>query len=222
MSINVYMVRHGQTYLNKYRRMQGWTNAPLTEKGIADGQAAGELLRHVHFDGVYSSDLARAAQTARYVMDANLTGDSQDLVELPDFREQFFGSFDGLSGVEAGHELANVLGLPADTTYGDLIQSMDSNELMNAFREADPAGDAEDANMFWTRINNGLDTLLQTHKDGDNVLLVVHGILLITLTNRFAGPEYKGVAPDNGSVTTWQLDEDGLRIDTFNDTTTEW
>ncbi|MBU8909550.1 histidine phosphatase family protein, partial [Desertibacillus haloalkaliphilus] len=110
-------------------------------------------LRHVHFDGVYSSDLARAAQTARYVMDANLTGDSQDLVELPDFREQFFGSFDGLSGVEAGHELANVLGLPADTTYGDLIQSMDSNELMDAFREADPAGDAEDANMFWTRIN---------------------------------------------------------------------
>lgn len=53
MSINVYMVRHGQTYLNKYRRMQGWTNAPLTEKGIADGQAAGERLRHVHFDGVY-------------------------------------------------------------------------------------------------------------------------------------------------------------------------
>ena len=51
MSINVYMVRHGQTYLNKYRRMQGWTNAPLTEKGIADGQAAGERLRHVHFDG---------------------------------------------------------------------------------------------------------------------------------------------------------------------------
>lgn len=89
MSINVYMVRHGQTYLNKYRRMQGWTNAPLTEKGIADGQAAGERLRHVHFDGVYSSDLARAAQTARYVMDANLTGDSQDLVELPDFANNF-------------------------------------------------------------------------------------------------------------------------------------
>ena len=222
MSITVYMVRHGQTYLNKYRRMQGWTNAPLTEKGIADGQAAGERLRYVHFDGAYSSDLARAAETARFVLDANLTSDSQDLVELPDFREQFFGSFDGLTGVEAGESLAGVLGLPADTTYGDLIGSLDGDQLMDAFRQADPAGDAEDSQMFWSRLNNGLDTLLAKHQDGDRVLLVVHGILLINLVNRFAGDAYKGIEPENGSITTWQLDENGLHLETFNDTTTEW
>ncbi|MGG7601961.1 histidine phosphatase family protein [Weissella cibaria] len=222
MSITVYMVRHGQTYLNKYRRMQGWTNAPLTEKGIADDQAAGERLRYVHFDGAYSSDLARAAETARFVLDANLTSDSQDLVELPDFREQFFGSFDGLTGVEAGEALAGVLGLPADTTYGDLIGSLDGDQLMDAFRQADPAGDAEDSQMFWSRLNNGLDTLLTKHQDGDRVLLVVHGILLINLVNRFAGAAYKGIEPENGSITTWQLDENGLQLETFNDTTTEW
>ena len=222
MSITVYMVRHGQTYLNKYRRMQGWTNAPLTEKGITDGQAAGERLRYVHFAGASSSDLARAAETARFVLDANLTSDTQDLVELPDFREQFFGSFDGLTGVEAGEALAGVLGLPDDTTYGDLIGSLDGDQLMDAFRQADPAGDAEDSQMFWTRLNNGLDTLLTKHQDGDRVLLVVHGILLINLVNRFAGEAYKGIEPKNGSITTWQLDENGLHLETFNDTTTEW
>lgn len=32
--INIYLVRHGQTYLNKYNRIQGIANAPLTEKGL--------------------------------------------------------------------------------------------------------------------------------------------------------------------------------------------
>ena len=42
MSFNLYLVRHGETYFNKYQRMQGWGNAPLTDKGISDGFAAGE------------------------------------------------------------------------------------------------------------------------------------------------------------------------------------
>lgn len=33
MAINVYFVRHGQTYLNLYHRMQGWSDSPLTERG---------------------------------------------------------------------------------------------------------------------------------------------------------------------------------------------
>jgi probable phosphoglycerate mutase len=64
MSINLYIVRHGQTYINKYDRVQGWTNAPLTPKGINDGEQAGERLATLTFNNVYSSDLARAVETA--------------------------------------------------------------------------------------------------------------------------------------------------------------
>ena len=32
MSFNLYLVRHGQTIFNHYERMQGWSNAPLTDK----------------------------------------------------------------------------------------------------------------------------------------------------------------------------------------------
>lgn len=28
--LSLYFIRHGQTYLNKYGRMQGWSDAPLT------------------------------------------------------------------------------------------------------------------------------------------------------------------------------------------------
>ena len=32
MTFTLYMVRHGQTILNSYNRLQGWCDSPLTEK----------------------------------------------------------------------------------------------------------------------------------------------------------------------------------------------
>lgn len=32
MTVNIYMVRHGETYFNLLHRFQGWSDAPLTEK----------------------------------------------------------------------------------------------------------------------------------------------------------------------------------------------
>lgn len=43
----IYMVRHGQTYLNKYRRLQGWSDAPLTESGIAEAHRIGQTFKNI-------------------------------------------------------------------------------------------------------------------------------------------------------------------------------
>ncbi|GAA3331389.1 hypothetical protein GCM10020331_087800 [Ectobacillus funiculus] len=32
-TMNLYVVRHGETYLNRYNKMQGWADSPLTEEG---------------------------------------------------------------------------------------------------------------------------------------------------------------------------------------------
>ncbi|MFV4921838.1 histidine phosphatase family protein [Lactobacillus delbrueckii subsp. allosunkii] len=40
----IYVVRHGRTYLNKYQRLQGWSDAPLTEEGIRGCPPDGEGL----------------------------------------------------------------------------------------------------------------------------------------------------------------------------------
>ncbi len=34
-NINIYMVRHGETYFNFLHRFQGWSDAPLTKKVLA-------------------------------------------------------------------------------------------------------------------------------------------------------------------------------------------
>ena len=69
MAINVYFVRHGQTYLNLYNRMQGWADGPLTPKGEEDAKRVGRALAAIQFDYVFCSDLARTVSTTRFSRD---------------------------------------------------------------------------------------------------------------------------------------------------------
>lgn len=68
MAINVYFVRHGQTYLNLYNRMQGWADGPLTPKGEEDAKRVGRALAAIQFDYVFCSDLARTVSTTRFLL----------------------------------------------------------------------------------------------------------------------------------------------------------
>ncbi len=64
----VYLVRHGESTANTRHLHAGWAQIPLTEKGRADAKRAGELLKEIKFDMVYSSDLLRARQTAEMAL----------------------------------------------------------------------------------------------------------------------------------------------------------
>ena len=46
----IYIVRHGQTYINRYDKMQGWCDTPLTDEGIQGAKDAGKALSEVPFD----------------------------------------------------------------------------------------------------------------------------------------------------------------------------
>jgi broad specificity phosphatase PhoE len=60
----IYMIRHGETPWNVEGRYQGQLDPPLTEKGRQQAQATAEHLVSLDFEAIYSSDLARARQTA--------------------------------------------------------------------------------------------------------------------------------------------------------------
>ncbi len=63
----IYLVRHGETDWNNDGRFQGHVNIPLNEKGKIQAQEAYERLKAINFDLIYSSDLERAAETARII-----------------------------------------------------------------------------------------------------------------------------------------------------------
>ncbi len=85
MAINVYFVRHGQTYLNLYNRMQGWADGPLTPKGEEDAKRVGRALAPIQFDYVFCSDLARTASTTRFLL-AEHPGNNPKPIPEPAFR----------------------------------------------------------------------------------------------------------------------------------------
>ncbi len=62
--MRIWIARHGQTNLNKKKLMQGRTDEPLNETGIAQAKARRAQIGDVHFDAVYASPLKRAVKTA--------------------------------------------------------------------------------------------------------------------------------------------------------------
>jgi probable phosphoglycerate mutase len=171
--VTIYFVRHGETYLNYYGRMQGWSNAPLTDQGIVDVRRCGRGLADVTFDAVYTSDLTRTQDTAELILEENGQVEDMDMIAMPEFREVFFGSFEGEFGSVAYQKVAEHLGY---SSAKELFQNTEVPERMNGFRAADEYGHAEDFMMFWSRVEKGLIELIDRHRDtGDTILLVAHG-----------------------------------------------
>jgi len=90
------LARHGETDWNRAHRVQGQTDIDLNAAGRAQAEALAEGLADARLDAVYSSDLARARETAEAV--ARRRG--LEVVADPDLREKNFGSWEGLTDVE--------------------------------------------------------------------------------------------------------------------------
>lgn len=88
----ILLARHGETDWNAERRVQGHTDRPLNEAGIAQAQALAEELSKERIDAVYSSDLVRALDTARAVAESR----GVPVVEVAALRERNFGTWEGL------------------------------------------------------------------------------------------------------------------------------
>jgi broad specificity phosphatase PhoE len=88
--LRIYLARHGETEWNRLRRMQGWSDVPLNERGVAQAELLARRLAGVPLAAVYCSTLTRSRQTAAvFAGRAPVTA----LVEL---REQGLGRFEGL------------------------------------------------------------------------------------------------------------------------------
>ena len=66
-TMKIYVTRHGQTDYNKSRMMQGRSDSPLNETGIAQAKARRESIGDIKFDAVYASPLIRAIRTAEII-----------------------------------------------------------------------------------------------------------------------------------------------------------
>lgn len=87
--IELWLVRHGETDWNLNHLLQGWVDTPLNRTGRRQAGELADRLRGRIFTGVWSSDLARAVETARLAYGEP----TQD----PALRELDFGDIQGSS-----------------------------------------------------------------------------------------------------------------------------
>ena len=64
-NLELWLVRHGETTHSAGRRIAGWCDPPLTDRGRRQAAAVRSQLDGADFAGVWSSDLARAVASAR-------------------------------------------------------------------------------------------------------------------------------------------------------------
>lgn len=96
------LVRHGESEWNRLNLFTGWRNPDLTEKGVAEAERAGRLLKAlgVKFDIAFTSELSRAQRTLKIILDEI---DQPTLETIRDLKlnERDYGELSGLNKDEA-------------------------------------------------------------------------------------------------------------------------
>jgi broad specificity phosphatase PhoE len=158
------LVRHGETDWNAQNRWQGHSDTALNDAGRAQASRLAKGLDRA--DALYSSDLARARETAEIL--AATSGLEVRLDER--LRERGFGSWEGLTTEE--------------------IESSYPGE-QERWRAGIGAGahDAESFEAFAARVGSFVDDVGRGHVD-ETVLVVAHGGTIRVVHALAAGLDY--------------------------------
>lgn len=153
----VFLIRHGETEWNKLMKYQGQTDIPLSDKGREQAVNLAERLQSENFKAVYSSDLARAYETATLLAEPH----GIEVRVCPGLKEISFGEWEGM-------------------TY-DNINGKWSKEIDLFFsRPAEveiPEG--ESFQILQQRVVASLHDLVAAHPD-ETILVVSHGAAIRT------------------------------------------
>jgi 2,3-bisphosphoglycerate-dependent phosphoglycerate mutase len=199
---NVLLVRHGQSRGNAERRFGGHTATPLSARGRKQAEATARTLKSEAVTAIYSSDLARAVETAEPL---------SNLARLPindtsAFRERSVGVMEGLTFEDAAQQHPE--------QYAALLRRDFEHVLTGG----------ESYRQLLDRARQKLDEIIDQNRGGKIVVFSHTGticILVLHLMGALDAPELKPVwiASANCGITRFELREDGfVRVLNVNDT----
>lgn len=183
--IVLYIVRHGQTLFNKFLRMQGYCDAPLTPEGIEVAEYAAEGMKDIKFSAAYSSTSERAADTALILLQER----GLDLTMLKDLKEMFFGDLEGEKSATVKKEHPGLI------------------EKLHAGRKDFKFPNGESIDDLVERQKRAYDEIIEENREiGGNILVVSHGTSILNFL-RTVKPdiEIKEQIPNcSANIVTWE------------------
>ena len=202
LSTHVLLIRHGQSEGNAERRFGGHTATPLSPRGRKQAQAMAQALKDEELTAIYSSDLARAVETAQPL--AKLTG--LPIHPTTAFRERSVGVMEGLTFENAAQQHPE--------QYAALLRRDFEHVLTGG----------ESYRQLLDRAWQKLDEIIAQNKGGRIAVFSHTGticILALHLMGALDAPELKPVwiTSANCAITRFELRDDGfVRVLTVNDT----
>jgi broad specificity phosphatase PhoE len=190
------LVRHGESTANAKGIWQGQMEFPLSERGRAQASLAGHGLSSEPFEGLYSSPLSRAFETAEIIRDR--AGFAGQVVPVDGLSERNGGILEGQTWAEQEQrypELAKkFLAIPEEERWA-LVGAETDEEVIARFEEA-------------------LSSIRALHPGGTRIVVVSHGGVMRAFLRKHFGPEVlPGVQrAANASITRLQWGETGPRL----------
>lgn len=177
LTTTIYLVRHGQTEANQTGIFQGHADVPLDSAGLEQARLIGERLRQVPFDAILSSDLSRAAVTARAI-----AGERPVLLRK-ELREWDLGHWVGLTFAQVAERFPEEYRHFKDIASEGAIEGGESRAQFNA------------------RAERVLRALADEFA-GKTILCVSHGGVLRAMFRAAAGftPHVRFLRTDNASL----------------------
>ncbi len=197
MRTSIWLIRHGQTELNKAHRYQGATDSPLTPFGIRQAKALAQRLRRTPFKLAITSPATRARLTAEAIL-----GDREaPMRDDPRWAETHHGRWEGLTYREVCARFPQ----EAVTRFADALNGR-------------PSGGESLAEVA-TRVAEGWAALLQQNPGG-RVLVATHAtpiqLVLCALSGMSPALHWRWRI-DLGSVTAIDLYDGGAIIRMVNE-----
>ena len=202
LATNVLLIRHGQSKGNAERRFGGHTATPLSSRGHKQAELTARTLKSESLTAIYSSDLARAIETARPL---------SHLTRLPiqgttAFRERSVGVMEGLTFEDAAQKHPE--------QYAALLRRDFEHVLTGG----------ESYRQLLDRAWQKLDEIIMENRGGKIAVFSHTGticILALHLMGALDAPELKAVwiSSSNCGITKFELRDDGfVRVLCVNDT----
>lgn len=214
--LNLYLMRHGQTILNKAERVQGWCDGVLTKEGIEVAVNVGLGLSDINFSAAYSSDLGRAVKTARIVIKENKASTNLKLREVEDLREVYFGKYEG--------ELQNKMFI--DILKHLKVSSFEEAEVKYDFQKEycnscaalDETKEAEDYNTAVKRVLSSIEQICDENCNDEvqNLLIVTHGGIIRLIIDHF-DKSFNLRNMDNSSISKIVYENGRFKVEVIND-----
>lgn len=212
----LYLMRHGQTILNKTGRTQGWCDSVLTKEGIEVAVNVGLGLRDVKFKAAYSSDMSRAIKTARIVIKENKESNHLEVQEFEGLRELYFGKYEGELESVRFKEFLDYLNI---SSFEEIERNDDyQKQYCDTFAALDETKEAEDYDTVIKRSIGCINKIFNenSNENGGNVLVVAHGRIIKIIIDYF-DKNFDTRNINNSSVSKIIYENGEIKVESVND-----